>query len=93
MATSTSDTIRLIAAIVTALCMVVLVPLMTWVLLATVSQGERIIALETWRGEGRRYTDVDAKEDFGVVLHLIRTNEAEIKANRISINEIRKIKE
>jgi hypothetical protein len=88
MATNTSDTIRLIAAIVTALCMVVLVPLMTWVLLATVSQGERIIALETWRGEGRRYTDVDAKKDFGVVLQLIAINESNIKDIREDIEGV-----
>jgi len=84
--------IKLCASIVTALGMVVLVPLVSWALLATVQQGERITSLETWRGEGRRYTDVDAERDFGVVLQLIKSNKDDIidleedvktKSNRI----------
>jgi len=84
------DIIRLMASIVTAIGMLILVPLTSWGLLSIVSLGERTASLEAWRGEGRRYTDVDAEKDFGVVLRLIELNEEGIQRNEAEIRLIRK---
>lgn len=82
------EMIRLVAAIVTAIGMVILIPLMSWSLLAIVSLGERTTSLEVWRGEGRRYTSVDATKDFGVVLRLIEANAEAIEENSDSIRRM-----
>jgi len=82
------DSISFIASVITAICTFIIVPLMTWVLLTTVTQGERIVSLESWRGEGRRYTSDDAEKDFGVVLNLIEQNKSRIAENTQSIKEI-----
>ena len=86
-----TETIKLLSAIVTALGTLVIVPMMGWLLITTVAQGERIISLETWRGEGRRYTDEDAKRDFGVIIERIEINEQGVIENKLAIRELERI--
>lgn len=70
-----SELIKLLASIVTALGMVVLVPLQIWTLSRAVDHGERIVAIEEWTSsfsrEGPRYTSKDAERDFGVIMRIL----------------------
>lgn len=70
--------------------MIMLVPMMSWLLITVVAHGERIVSLETWRGEGDRYTDIDATRDFGVIVPLIQDNKDGVKENRLAIRDLEK---
>ena len=83
-----NDSIKTLAAIVTALGMIVLVPLQTWTLLQTVEQGNRLTKLETWVGEGRQYSRDDALRDFGVIITELSRNAEGIEENRLSIRDL-----
>ena len=83
-----NDSIKTLAAIVTALGMIVLVPLQTWTLLQTVEQGNRLTKLETWVGEGRQYSEEDALRDFGVIVTELSRNAEGIERNRLSIRNL-----
>ena len=83
-----NDSIKTLAAIVTALGMIVLVPLQTWTLLQTVEQGNRLTKLETWVGDGRQYSEGDALRDFGVIVIELRRNAEGIEENRLSIRTL-----
>ena len=83
-----NDSIKTLAAIVTALGMIVLVPLQTWTLLQTVEQGNRLTKLETWVGEGRQYSEEDALRDFGVIITELSRNAEGIEQNRLSIRNL-----
>ena len=83
-----NDSIKTLAAIVTALGMIVLVPLQTWTLLQTVEQGNRLTKLETWVGEGRQYSRDDALRDFGVIITELSRNAEGIEQNRLSIRNL-----
>ena len=83
-----NDSIKTLAAIVTALGMIVLVPLQTWTLLQTVEQGNRLTKLETWVGDGRQYSEGDALRDFGVIVIELRQNAEGIEENRLSIRTL-----
>ena len=48
MTTERTDSIRTLTGIVSALCLIVLVPLNTWALLRLVDHGERIVAIESF---------------------------------------------
>ena len=83
-----NDSIKTLAAIVTALGMIVLVPLQTWTLLQTVEQGNRLTKLETWVGNDRQYTRDDALRDFGVIITELSRNAEGIEQNRLSIRNL-----
>ena len=67
--------IKFLASIVTALCLIILVPLQTWMLVKVVNHGERLAVVEKqfydFRGLGPRYTFKDAEKDYGIVLNLL----------------------
>ena len=71
----TDDHIRTLAAIVSSLCLVVLVPLNAWALSRLVDHGERLGVVEERMSQfiqaGPRYTSIDAQRDQGVVLRLL----------------------
>ena len=83
-----NESIKTLAAIVTALGMIVLVPLQTWTLLQTVDQGNRLTKLETWVGDGRQYSEGDALRDFGVIITELSRNAEGIEQNRLSIRNL-----
>jgi len=83
-----NDSIKTLAAIVTALGMIVLVPLQTWTLLQTVDHGNRLTKLETWVGEGRQYSEGDALRDLGVIVIELNRNAEGIERNRLSISNL-----
>jgi hypothetical protein len=70
-----AEYIKLLAAIVTAVGMMILVPLQGWTLSRVVEHGERLTAVEQWTKafvrEGPRYTADDAVRDLGVVMRLL----------------------
>lgn len=70
-----AEYIKLLAAIVTAVGMMILVPLQGWTLSRVVEHGERLTAVEQWTQafvrEGGRYTADDAVRDLGVVMRLL----------------------
>lgn len=84
------DTVRFLANIITAFCGVVLVPLNAWALNKLVHQGERLTAIETWMGEGSRYTDADAAKDVGILAKILEAQGKEIDDHESRIREIEK---
>jgi hypothetical protein len=74
---------------ITALGMVVLVPLLTWVLLNSVDHGTRLTSLETWRGDGRRYTPEDAQKDYGIIIEKISLNFAGDLETQLELKEFK----
>lgn len=78
----------MLCSIITALGMVVLVPLLTWVLLSMLSHEKRIVAIEVWKGDEKVYSPRDAEKDFGVVIERININIDGIKENRLEIKNV-----
>jgi hypothetical protein len=83
-----NDSIKTLAAIVTALGMIVLVPLQTWTLSQTVDQGNRLTKLEAWVGEGRQSSEGDALRDFGLIVTELKRNAEGIERNRLSLRNL-----
>ena len=83
-----TENIKTLAAIVTAIGMIALVPLQAWTLSQTVEQGNRLTKLETWVGEGRQYSRDDALRDFGVIITELSRNAEGIEQNRLSIRTL-----
>ena len=83
-----AELVKLLASIITAMCMLIIVPIAIWTLTTVIGYGGRIVSLEEWRGEGRRYTDIDAGKDFGVVIVEVRQNKAGVTENQLAIKEL-----
>lgn len=72
MADEKRENIKFLATLVTALCGIVLVPINAWALNKLIDQGERLARVETWIGDGARYTSDDADRDIGILADLLR---------------------
>lgn len=69
------EIVRTLTAIVSALCLLVLVPLNAWALNRLVDLSERQGRLEerfnSFAGPGPRYTQTDAEKDFGILTTIL----------------------
>ena len=83
-----SETIKLFASIVTALCMIVLVPLQGWQLAKLVDVSERLMKVETWQGMGPRYTGNDAAKDLGVLANVLESQGKTLDDHELRIRTV-----
>jgi hypothetical protein len=82
-----NESIKLVATVIIALCNMIFLPVAGWAMLSIVDVKERVIALETWKGSGDRYTAQDASKDFGVIVERIMINSEGVKENRLAIKD------
>ena len=80
MAIDTKENIRFLASVITALMLMVLVPLNGWHLTQTISHSDRITKVETRMGEGARYTADDAEKDQGLLAKILDDHEIRLRA-------------
>ena len=75
----TADLVKLLATIVTALGMMVLIPLEAWELNKIDNHSERIAIVETQLGKGPRYTADDAEKDQGLLAKILDDHEIRLR--------------
>jgi len=52
----------------------------------------RVVALETWRGDGRRYTGEDAERDFGVLSNVLEKQGLVLEDHEMRIRSLERVK-
>lgn len=92
MKTVNRDSIRFFTSMITAICLLILIPLQTWILVTMVDHGQRIAVIEnsqeSFLMEGPRYTEKDAEKDHGIVLGLLERNGKQIDDHEIRIRDL-----
>ena len=78
MSTAQKETIKALSGAISAIALAIVVPLQVWALTRIVAIGESVVSINTWMGEGSRYTETDAAKDFGVVTKVLDAQGKEI---------------
>jgi len=81
---------RLLATVVSALCLSVLIPINGWALYKLVDLGERMAKIETWQGGQASYTPIEAARDMATALESIRSNRIILGTHNDRLNRLEK---
>jgi len=70
---SKQEIFKAVAAIATACFTGILIPIAVSINSKVSDHSARIIKLESWQGDGRRYTSSDALKDYGVITSVLES--------------------